>query len=57
MSNAAAADAAREARAEVEAMSPTAPAKSGAKPAAAKAGWYTFDARVWITDFNPVEFG
>ncbi len=59
MSNAAAADAAREARAEVEAeaAAPTAPTKAGAKPVAVKAGWHTFDARVWITDFNPVEFG
>jgi hypothetical protein len=59
MSNAAAADAAREARAEVEAEAapPTASSKAGAKPVAVKAGWHTFDARVWITDFNPVEFG
>jgi len=59
MSNAAAADAAREARAEVEAEAApaTAPSKAGAKPVAVKAGWHTFDARVWITDFNPVEFG
>lgn len=59
MSNAAAADAAREAR---DDAGPAASAPAGTKPAPTKAargksGYHTFDTRVWITDFNPIEFG
>lgn len=68
MSNAAAADAAREALAEAKTANPaaksTAP-KSGGAPGGApagrgskiKTGYHSFDVRVWITDFNPIEFG
>ncbi len=58
MTNAAAADAAREARTEGEPpASATASPTSTARAGKAKTGWHTFDVRVWITDFNPVEFG
>jgi hypothetical protein len=56
MSNAAAADAAREARAEAATAEKGAPDKAG-RAAAPRSGYHTFDVRVWITDFNPIEFG
>lgn len=59
MSNAAAADAAREARTEAESAAPAPASKTAASGAtsSAKTGYHVFDTRVWITDFNPVEFG
>lgn len=57
MSNAAAADAAREARAEASPPAPGTTNTTAGRAAAAKSGWHTFDVRVWITDFNPIEFG
>ena len=57
--NSAAADAAREARAEAKAASPAKPATT-CKPARAakvKPEWLTFDVSVWLTGFNSVEFG
>ncbi len=55
--NAAAADAAREARAETKPAAP-APAKGkSAKATKVAADYLTFDVSVWITDFNGIEFG
>jgi len=58
--NSAAADAAREARTEATKTAPPAPVSKG-KPAAraakTKPEWLTFDAIVWLTNFNSVEFG
>ncbi len=56
--NPAAADAAREARAEIAPASPV-PTTKGKSTRAAKtaAEWLTFDVTVWITDFNSIEFG
>jgi hypothetical protein len=57
MSNAAAADAAREARAEADPATPSGQAATKGRAAQGKGGYHTFEARVWITDFNPTEFG
>ena len=55
--NPAAADAAREARAEVKTAPPPAAKKPSARAAKAAAEWLSFDVSVWITDFNSIEFG
>ena len=49
--NPAAADAAREARAEATV------APKPARAAKAAAEWLTFDVTVWLTSFNSIEFG
>ena len=57
LANPAAADAAREARADATPSTP-APAKGkSARALKAAAQWLDFDVTVWITDFNSIEFG
>jgi len=57
--DAAASDAAREARAEVleRAERPAAKGKTNGKAAAKDDGWHRFVIDVWITNFNTIEFG
>lgn len=57
--DAAASDAAREARAEVleRAKTPATKAKSNGKAAARDDGWHRFVVDVWITNLNTIEFG